>query len=261
MVYPILTNARAAGKKLLAVLIDPDKARRGNLQQLANFANCGDVDVFLWGGSLVNAPQAEYYLKLLKSLLNDTPVILFPGSVYQLDGQADALFLLSLISGRNPDLLIGRHVQVAGRIKQMQLEAIATGYLLIDGGRPTSVSYMSNTTPIPADKPSIAAATALAGEQLGMKLIYMDAGSGALNPIGKKVIRAVRKEVDLPIIVGGGIRTAERAAQSLEAGADMIVVGNGLEKDVNWLPGLAAAVRAASSKIAAPVLANSRRDV
>jgi putative glycerol-1-phosphate prenyltransferase len=249
MVYPLLTSARAAGKKLLAVLIDPDKARRENLQQLADYANDGHIDAFLWGGSLVNAPQAEYYLKLLKASLDNTPVILFPGSVYQLDAQADALFLLSLISGRNPDLLIGRHVQVAGRIKQMQLETIPTGYILIDGGKPTSVSYMSNTTPIPADKPPIAAATALAGQQLGLKLIYMDAGSGAQHPIPQVVIQAVRREVDLPVVVGGGIRTPARAAAALEAGADMVVVGNGLENDSNWLPELAAAVREASAAV------------
>ncbi len=248
MVYSILTNARAAGKKLLAVLIDPDKARRENLEQLAVHANNGEVDVFLWGGSLVNAPQSEYYLKLLKASAKSTPVILFPGSVTQLDEQADALFLLALISGRNPDMLIGRHVQVAGKLKRMDLETIATGYMLIDGGRPTSVSYMSNTTPIPADKPSIAAATALAGEQLGLKLIYMDAGSGALNPVSGKVIKAVNREVNLPIVVGGGIRTAARAAESLGAGADMIVVGNGLENDLNWLPELSAAVRQASAQ-------------
>lgn len=246
MVYPILTKARAAGKKLLAVLIDPDKARQENLRQLAEYANQGEIDIFLWGGSLVNALQAEYYLKLLKASAKSTPVILFPGSVNQLDEQADALFLLSLISGRNPDMLIGRHVQVAGQLKRMQLETIATGYMLVDGGRPTSVSYMSNTTPIPADKPPIAAATALAGEQLGLRLIYMDAGSGALNPVSSKMIKAVRREVELPIVVGGGIRTAARAAESLEAGADMIVVGNGLEKDIGWLPELAAAVRRAS---------------
>ncbi|TXF89029.1 geranylgeranylglyceryl/heptaprenylglyceryl phosphate synthase [Neolewinella aurantiaca] len=251
MVYSLLSEARAAGKKLLAVLIDPDKARRENLLELAAHANKGEVDVFLWGGSLVNALQAEYFLKLLKDNAKSTPVILFPGSVNQLDEQADALFLLSLISGRNPDMLIGRHVQVAVKVKRMGLETIATGYMLIDGGRPTSVSYMSNTTPIPADKPPIAAATALAGEQLGMKMIYMDAGSGALNPVSGKVIKAVRREVDLPIVVGGGIRTAARAAESLTAGADMVVVGNALEKDVNWLPELAAAVRSVSATAAA----------
>ena len=247
MIHPLLLSARASGKKLLAVLVDPDKAKRDNLGHLAEFANAGLIDVFLWGGSLVNAPQASYHLGLLKSLLNDTPVILFPGSTYQLDDQADGLLLLSLLSGRNPDLLIGRHVQVAGRIKQMNLTPTATGYLLIDGGRPTSVSYMSNTTPIPADKPSIAAATALAGEQLGMKLIYMDAGSGALNPVSPKTIYCVRREVTLPIVVGGGIRTPDRAAEALEAGADMVVIGNGLEKDATWLPELAAAVRRASA--------------
>lgn len=243
MVYSLLSEARATGKKLLAVLIDPDKARRDNLSHLADYANAGQIDLFLWGGSLVNAPQSEYYLKLLKTSLNGTPVILFPGSVYQLDPQADALFLLSMISGRNPDLLIGRHVQVASRIKQAKLEAIPTGYMLIDGGKPTSVSYMSNTTPIPADKPPIAAATALAGELLGLKLIYMDAGSGAQHPVSPQMIQAVRQEVSLPVVVGGGIRTPERAALALESGADVVVVGNGLEKDSNWLPELAAAVR------------------
>ncbi|MEL7162779.1 MAG: geranylgeranylglyceryl/heptaprenylglyceryl phosphate synthase [Bacteroidota bacterium] len=250
MINSLLQGARSTGRKLLAVLIDPDKARRDNLRRLADFANAGQVDCFLWGGSLVNAPQAEYYLKLLKSHLEDTPVILFPGSTYQLDAAADGLLLLSLLSGRNPDLLIGRHVQVAGRIKQMGLETVPTGYLLIDGGRPTSVSYMSNTTPIPADKPPIAAATALAGEQLGMQVIYLDAGSGALNPISPVMIRTVRKEVELPIVVGGGIRTPERAAAALEAGADMIVVGNGLEKDSDWLPELSAAVRATDVLVA-----------
>ena len=242
MIYPALVEARARGRKLLAVLIDPDKARRDHLGQLAAYAEAGQVDYFLWGGSLVNQPQAEYYLRLLKSMTS-RPILLFPGSVYQLDAEADGLLLLSLLSGRNPDLLIGRHVTVAGRIKQMGLETIPTGYLLIDGGRPTSVTYMSNTAPIPADKPGIAVATALAGEQLGLRVIYMDAGSGANQPISAELIGAVRQEVELPIIVGGGIRSPERAALALTAGADMVVVGNGLENDANWLPKLAAAVR------------------
>lgn len=246
MVYPTLNAARISGKKLLAVLIDPDKALRDNLQQLADYANAGHVDVFLWGGSLVNAPQSAYYLKLLRAALHDTPVVLFPGSTYQLDPEADAIFFLSLLSGRNPDLLIGRHVQIAGRLKQMRMETIPTGYLLIDGGKPTSVSYMSNTTPIPANKSGIAAATALAGEMLGMRLIYMDAGSGAQNPVSPEMIASVRAEVDLPMVVGGGIRTPERAAAALEAGADMIVVGNALERNSDWLPELSAAVKAVS---------------
>ncbi|MBB4080321.1 putative glycerol-1-phosphate prenyltransferase [Lewinella aquimaris] len=242
MILPALSRARSQGRKLLAVLVDPDKASRENLEALGRYANEGMIDYFLWGGSLVNEVESSYYLRLLKAI-TEVPVLLFPGSVYQLDEHADALLLLSLISGRNPELLIGHHVTVAGRIKQMGLTTIPTGYILIDGGKPTSVSYMSGTTPIPADKPAIAAATALAGEQLGLRLIYLDAGSGALNPVDARTIRAVRAEVVLPLVVGGGIRTPERARQSLNAGADMIVVGNGLERDADWLPQLAEVVR------------------
>ena len=238
MILSALTRARESGRKLLAVLIDPDKATRDKLKALGDHSRAGYVDFFLWGGSLVNQAQSEYYLRLLKAH-SEVPVMLFPGSIYQLDDQADGLLLLSLISGRNPELLIGNHVTVAGRIKHMQLPTFPTGYMLIDGGRPSSVSYMSGTTPIPADKPAIAAATALAGEQLGLKLIYLDAGSGAIRPVSPELIRAVRKEVDLPLVVGGGIRSPERARQALHAGADMIVVGNGLEGSVEWLPRLA----------------------
>ena len=241
MILAALDRARQQGRKLLAVLVDPDKVSDARLATLGYHANAGLIDYFLWGGSLVNQPQSAYYLRQLKSL-TDVPILLFPGSVYQLDEQADALLLLSLISGRNPELLIGHHVTVAGRIKQMGLTTVPTGYLLIDGGKPTSVSYMSGTTPIPADKPAIAAATALAGEQLGLKLIYLDAGSGALNPVNQEIIRAVRAEINLPLVVGGGIRTPERAQQALAAGADLIVIGNGLERDAGWLPEVAALV-------------------
>ncbi len=140
-------------------------------------------------------------------------------------------------------MLIGQHVQCAARIKQSELEVIPTGYMLIDGGAPSSVSYMSNTTPIPANKPGIAAATALAGSYLGLQTIYLDAGSGAPNAIPAEVIKAVRKEVDLPLIVGGGIRDVKAAANAMQAGADLIVVGNSLEQDPNWLPALAKVVK------------------
>lgn len=238
MILPALDRARQEGRKLLAVLVDPDKINDGRLDLLGRYANEGLIDYFLWGGSLVNQPQSTRYLGRLKSVTS-VPILLFPGSVYQLDEQADALLLLSLISGRNPELLIGHHVTVAGRIKQMGLPTVPTGYILIDGGKPTSVSYMSGTTPIPADKPSIAAATALAGDQLGLQLIYLDAGSGARNAVGCDVIRAVRAETKLPLFVGGGIRTPERAHQALSAGADLIVIGNGLERDAGWLPEVA----------------------
>lgn len=248
MIHTALTAARTEGRKMLAVLIDPDKTSRDNINKLCSYAEQGMIDAFLWGGSLVNEPQADYYLSLLKAC-SQKPVILFPGNMYQLNAKADGLLLLSLLSGRNPDLLIGQHVLVAGKIKQMKLKTTATGYLIIDGGRPTSVSYMSNTNPIPADKPMIAACTALAGEQLGMQTIYMDAGSGAINPVSAEMIAAVRKEVDIPVIVGGGIRNGEAAYEALEAGADMIVVGNALEKSIELLPELAQAVKDSSKAL------------
>lgn len=247
-IHTILRQHRQAGQKQLAVLIDPDKASREYILQLAQYGQQGDIDFFLWGGSLVSEPQADYYLSLLKASCS-LPVILFPGSMYQLNDKADGLLLLSLLSGRNPDLLIGQHVLVASRIKQLGLAISPTAYLLIDGGVPTSVSYMSNTQPIPADKPQIAAATALAGQQLGMQLVYLDAGSGARQSVSEEIIKAVRNEVDIPIIVGGGIRSAAAAASRLAAGADLIVVGNILEQNPELLPEIAAAVRACTLSV------------
>lgn len=242
MIHHSLLDSKKSGQKKLAVLLDPDKTNREHIQQLCGFAEAGMIDYFFWGGSLVNEPQADYYLTLLKASTS-RPVFLFPGSIYQLSAKADGLLLLSLLSGRNPDLLIGQHVQVAGRIKQMGLATTATGYLLIDGGAPTSVSYMSNTNPIPRDKPAIAACTALAGEQLGMQLIYLDAGSGAKYPVSEEIIAAVSGEVSLPIVVGGGIRTPQAAKRALSAGADVVVVGNALESNPDWLPELSAAIK------------------
>ena len=166
-----------------------------------------------------------------------------------IDSQADALLLLSLISGRNPELLIGQHVSVAPVIRRSGIEAISTGYILVDGGRPTSVSYISNTTPIPADKPDIVACTAMAGEMLGLSTIYLDAGSGALNPVSKKVISKVRKSIDVPLIVGGGTRNAHDAKDALDAGADLIVVGNILEQNNNALIDIAEVIHQAKSKM------------
>lgn len=151
--------------------------------------------------------------------------------------------LLSLISGRNPDLLIGQHVVAAPYLRQSGLEVISTGYMLIDGGAPTSVGYISNTNPIPADKTDIAVCTALAGEMLGLKVLYLEAGSGAQTPVSEAMISAVRQAVQLPLIVGGGIRTPERARASLMAGADILVVGNGVERDPALLPAIAAVVK------------------
>jgi len=159
------------------------------------------------------------------------PVILFPGSTLQIDPAADAILFLSLISGRNPDLLIGQHVQAAPILRNSGMEVMPTGYILINSGRTTSVAYISNTTPIPEDKYSLAACTAMAGEMLGLKLTYLDAGSGAEREISQKMISSVRKSIRTPLIVGGGINTSQKALAALEAGADLIVIGNALEKD------------------------------
>ena len=159
------------------------------------------------------------------------PVIIFPGSNLHIDDNADALLFLSLISGRNPEFLIGQQVVVAPKLKGTSLEILPTGYILVDGGKPTTVSYISNTAPIPADKPEIVAATAWAGELMGLQLIYLDSGSGALYPVSASVIHKVRQWVSKPMIVGGGIDTPEKAKACWEAGADIVVVGNAIEKD------------------------------
>ncbi|MEM9025002.1 MAG: geranylgeranylglyceryl/heptaprenylglyceryl phosphate synthase, partial [Bacteroidota bacterium] len=145
---------------------------------------------------------------------------------------ADAILLLSLISGRNAELLIGHHVVAAPYLKASGLEVLPTGYILVDGGRPTTASYMSHTTPVPSDKKDVAACTALAGEMLGLRMIYLDAGSGALQPVPPAMIRAVQAQVQVPVIVGGGVTNAEQARQAYEAGADVLVVGTAAEKDV-----------------------------
>ncbi|MGB3548056.1 MAG: geranylgeranylglyceryl/heptaprenylglyceryl phosphate synthase [Saprospiraceae bacterium] len=242
-IYTSLAAARASGRKQLAVLLDPDKITPARIQHLAESAGRGLIDYFFWGGSLVSDERASEYFGLLRQA-SPLPIVLFPGSARQLDSRADALLLLSLISGRNPDLLIGRHVHSALRIKRLGVEVIPTGYLLVDGGRLTSAVYISGTQPLPADKPDLARVTALAGTQLGLRLIYLDAGSGALQPVSPDMIRAVRAEIDTPLIVGGGIRDARAAETALRAGADLIVVGNGLEENDGWLSDLCGAVRA-----------------
>ena len=237
-----LLENKGNDKKLLAVLIDPDSV--SDEQQLADtckMCNEGNADLILVGGSLITNGFFEQCVSLIKSHTK-IPVLLFPGSVMQISKDADAILFLSLISGRNADLLIGKHVLSAPTLKQSNLEILPTGYMLIDGGNITSVSYISNTVPIPADKSAIAATTAMAGEMLGLKIIYMDAGSGAQFPIPAKLINAVRKNVSAPIFVGGGIRTPEAAKAACDAGADIVVVGNAIEKDPSLIAKLVAAI-------------------
>ena len=240
-VFDAFVSAKRLGEKQFAVLVDPEKATRERLLHVSELAeNCGADFVFVGGSTLVKDTMAEC-VETLKSNCS-LPVVLFPGSNKQVHPSADALLLLSLISGRNAEWLINQHVEAAFMLKQSGLEIIPTGYILVDGGRETSVTYVSQTRPIPSDKTDIAAATALAGVQLGLKVIYMDAGSGALKTIPAKMIRAVRREVDAPIIVGGGIDTEVKAQRACAAGADVVVVGNALEKDPTLLARLASAV-------------------
>jgi phosphoglycerol geranylgeranyltransferase len=222
-------------KKSIAVLIDPDKVDDSSrLNHLVNLASENCVDFFFVGGSLVTTTNLSEIVKLIKKNVT-IPVVLFPGNSIQIEPNADALLFLSLISGRNPELLIGQHVVAAPIIKNTKLEVIPTGYILVNSGRTTSVAYISNTMPIPDDKYSLAACTAMAGEMLGLQTIYMDAGSGAEKEISARMISTVRKSVNVPLIIGGGINTTRKAITALEAGADMIVIGNALEKEPNLL--------------------------
>lgn len=230
-----LNKRKTAGLKSFALLIDPDKIHdSGKLVKLINIAVENKVDFFFVGGSLLTGNNLHQVIGLVKDN-SHLPVVLFPGSTMHIDVSADAVLFLSLISGRNPELLIGQQVIAAPILKRSQLEILPTGYMLIDADNHTTVSYMSNTIPIPADKYSVAVCTAMAGEMLGLKLIYMDAGSGARHPIKARMIAAVRRSIDVPLIVGGGINSVEKAMNSLTAGADMLVVGNGIEENPNLL--------------------------
>ncbi len=201
------------------------------------------ADMIFVGGSLLTSTAFNSSVELVKRW-SDRPVVLFPGSPAQLSEHADAVLFLSLISGRNPELLIGHHVTAAPTVKALGIEVIPTGYMLIDGGKPTTVSYVSQTVPIPHDKPGIAACTALAGELLGLRAIYMDTGSGAERTVQPEMVAAVRGSVDLPIIIGGGIRDAVTARSLCDAGADVLVVGTAFEEDPERIFAMREAVRA-----------------
>ncbi|HRG59158.1 MAG TPA: geranylgeranylglyceryl/heptaprenylglyceryl phosphate synthase [Bacteroidia bacterium] len=229
-------------KKQFCVLVDPDKHSLESLKLFSQqLSKTNQVDFILVGGSLLRKNNFEKTIALLKAE-TDVPVIIFPGNAMQLSAHADAILLLSLISGRNAEMLIGNHVIAAPLIKEANLEAISTGYMLIDGGQTTAVQYMSNTFPIPSNKPEIAAATALAGAMLGMQLIYMDAGSGAHQPVPLSMIKSVKNEISIPLIVGGGIRDAKSVSECCKAGADVIVIGNLFEEKPEMVRALAEAM-------------------
>lgn len=225
-----------------AVLADPDKMAAEDVPRLAKLCNDAGVDYLFIGGSLLLAHQMELCINRFKEN-SDIPVVLFPGNPSQVTPLADALLYLSLISGRNADLLIGQHVVSAPLVKASGLEVISTGYILIDGGVQTTVSYMSHSMPIPADKPEIALCTAWAGEMQGNHVIYMDAGSGAKNSISTNMIRKVADNIDIPLFIGGGISTPEKVRDNCQAGANIIVVGNAIERDPMLIKDLAQATK------------------
>jgi putative glycerol-1-phosphate prenyltransferase len=229
-IYNEWSSRKASGEKSLAILVDPDKISSKYLTILAGHANKGLIDYFFVGGSLITTDNMDETITYLKEHTK-IPVILFPGSTLQINTKADAILLLSLISGRNPELLIGKHVEAAPILKNSNLEIISTGYIIVESGKATSASYMSNTNPIPFDKPEIAACTAMAGEMLGLKCSYLEAGSGALNAVSCEMLKQVSKAITSPLIVGGGIRDKETAKVICSAGADIIVMGTIVENN------------------------------
>ncbi len=225
-----IQTAHKNGHKLLAILLDPDKVRLEDIPLKVAAIDKLAADFILIGGSLLFTNILDALIKEIKKY-SKKPIVLFPGSALQISNEADGILFLQLISGRNSDYLIGNQVIAAPLLKQTQLEVISTGYILVESGRETTVSYISNTKPIPAHKPEIAMATALAGKYIGNQLIYLDGGSGALRPISETMIEMVCKNVDLPVIVGGGIKTIAQLDAAYEAGADVVVIGTAFEDD------------------------------
>lgn len=220
-------------QKAIGLLLDPDDTDEKALDNILGIASERKVDYILAGGSITfnNIDHLIGYVKKRCSI----PVILFPGNLLQLSLKADFVFLLSLISGRNPELLIGNHVLAAPFLKEIRHRLIPTGYILINCGTKTSVEYISQTEAIPPDKTDIVVATALAGEMLGHSLIYLEGGSGADAPVPVSVVKAVRKNITIPLAVGGGLRTANDIEAAFLAGADLVILGNGCEKNPDLL--------------------------
>lgn len=215
------------------ILLDPDKLAGNKAVEFINHCVEADVDGFLIGGSLMMSGNFEAMIEMVKSH-SDLPAIIFPGSIDQVSRHADAILFLSVVSGRNSDHLIGRHVIASPMIKRAGIEPISTGYILIESGVTTTAVYMSGSMPLPRNKPEIAAATALASEYLGMKLIYLEAGSGADESVPNDMIKAVSDTCSIPVIVGGGIRSPLVANEKVESGARIIVTGDYFENEKNW---------------------------
>jgi phosphoglycerol geranylgeranyltransferase len=243
-VFQKLLNIKAQKKAGYFVLIDPDKTPSEKLPAIIETGIEAEIDAFLLGGSLLLTPDFDSFIKKFKEYSADKPVILFPGSLSQISPHADAILFLSLLSGRSAQHIIGTQVLAAPIIHRLNLETISTAYLLIESGKSTAAQFMSGTIPLPRHKPEIAVAHALAAKYMGFQTLYLEGGSGADHSVPEDMIYAVSQSVDLPLIVGGGIRTPESAVKKVEAGANFIVTGNILEnnKDKGLLKSFVAAI-------------------
>ena len=231
--YKYLLNTIEIKGAAYLVLLDPDKLSEAKLIPFVRHCEKSGVDGFLIGGSLMISGDLDSFVEKVK-IETSLPAIIFPGSINQISPVADAILFLSVISGRNAEHLIGKHVTASPLIKRAKVEPISTGYILVESGVTTTAVYMSGSFPIPRNKPEIAAATALAGEYLGMKFIYLEAGSGALESVPDEMVKAVSEECSIPIIVGGGIRNPQTARRKVDNGASIIVTGNFFENENNW---------------------------
>ncbi|WP_299525407.1 geranylgeranylglyceryl/heptaprenylglyceryl phosphate synthase [uncultured Lutibacter sp.] len=237
MTKPLLRyiqNASKKGKKLLSILVDPDKTKIEEIQIISKKIEKLNANFIFVGGSFVKNGTTDLFVKTLK-MYTKIPVILFPGDFSQLTNNADALLFLSLLSGRNPEYLIEQQIKSVPFLRNSTLEIIPTGYILIDGGTNSSVLKISKTTPIPQENIQLATATAIAGMYKGKQLIYLEAGSGAKNPVNFQLISEVKKNITIPLIVGGGIRTKEQLSNAYKNGADMVVIGTAFENNIDFL--------------------------
>ncbi len=232
-IYQNILTSIEQGEKLLAVLIDPDKVEISNLSSFIVKVNTSVATHIFVGGSTVKEEDSEIVVSEIKKH-TQLPIVLFPGDVTQITDKADALLYLSLISGRNPDYLIGKHVKSISRLRQTQLEVIPTGYILIENGKETSVQHVTRTQPMPKKDIQKIIDTASAGELLGMKFIYLEAGSGATEHVTSDIIKTVKKDLKIPLIVGGGIKSSEQLRQAYKAGADLVVIGTAFEEDESF---------------------------
>ncbi len=229
-----IQKAKEKGEKLLAILLDPDKLSPDTIAEIIDQIHHKKVDFLFVGGSVVKKGITTKFVQNLKKI-SQIPIVIFPGDFEQITQEADAILFLSLLSGRNPEYLIEQQIKSVPAIKNSRLEVISTGYILVDGGKETAVQRVSNTKPISQENSKLIVQTACAGMYAGKQVIYLEAGSGALQPVNPKIIQEVRENITIPIIVGGGIKTKEQLQKAYQNGADLVVIGNGFEENKQLL--------------------------